>query len=331
MPSTIELNQADGVSGNISDEALCVGAEELLNERSGELANDVRSACLDAGFFFVDVSEGQRKTLEFALDQMQRFFALDDSDARKNRVRQSETNDFGWVPKYTEPAYQPGTVSSLEAYDFGRETVDAADDEVWPELHGFCNDLSACWREFSAIGEAALAVVSEAAGMQADFLPDNCNSQTLNTMRLLSYAPEDSIEASRDVGIAAHTDFECITLLYQTTPGLELRDVEGNWLDASVAAGRIVVLLDDMLERWTNGEFKATGHRVRRTTEHRYSIVFFVAVNDDLQISPLSQFTSESRPAKFAPIGQRQHIANEIERARQNAAAGVTPEVRDLS
>ncbi len=131
----------------------------------------------------------------------------------------------------------------------------------------------------------------------------------------MNYAPEPS-PTDQKVGIAAHTDFECITLLYQTAGGLELLDVNGRWLAAPVEDGRIVV----MLERWTNGVFKATGHRVRSTDEQRYSIVMFVAANEDMDIGPLQQFVTRDTPARYALISQEQHIENEIQRAKDNAA-----------
>ena len=122
------------------------------------------------------------------------------------------------------------------------------------------------------------------------------------------------------VGIAAHTDFECITLLYQTEPGLELFDARGRWVDAPVRNGRLVVLLGDMLERWTNGYLKATGHRVRDTRKQRFSIVMFVAANDDVTVAPLPRFISAENPARYGPVTQENHIDAEIRRARENAA-----------
>jgi len=160
--------------------------------------------------------------------------------------------------------------------------------------------------------------------MPAGYLVEHCSSHALSTMRLLHYAPEEAVTA-RDVGIAAHTDFECITLLYQTAPGLELLDVNGRWLDAPVRDGRIVVLLDDMLEHWTNGMFGATGHRVRSTAEQRFSIVLFIAANGDIEIEPLPQFVSANSPPRFPPVTQEQHLENEIRRAKENAARTAIP------
>ncbi len=137
-------------------------------------------------------------------------------------------------------------------------------------------------------------------------------------MRFLNYPPEQGAVREHEVGIAAHTDFECITLLYQTAPGLEVRSVNGEWLEAPAAPGRLIVLLGDMLERWTNGYLQATGHRVRRTSEKRFSIVMFIAANKGIRIRPLSRFVSPDRPVMYDPTEQAAHIEFEMTRARSH-------------
>ncbi len=57
-----------------------------------------------------------------------------------------------------------------------------------------------------------------------------------STMRLLNYpgAPkkQDSLLANLPVaGIAAHTDFECFTILHQSAPGLQIVGIDGEWVD----------------------------------------------------------------------------------------------------
>jgi len=93
---------------------------------------------------------------------------------------------------------------------------------------------------------------------------------------------------------------------------------DGNWYDVPGHDGRLIVMLDDMLERWTNGTFKATGHRVRNTGEQRFSIVMFFAVNDEEIIAPLENFISENRPAEYAAVRQRDHLQRELEKAALN-------------
>ena len=141
-------------------------------------------------------------------------------------------------------------------------------------------------------------------------------------MRLLHYPGGPEVSDPNEVGIAAHTDFECITLIYQGAPGLELTRPSGEWLDAPHSGGRIVVLLGDMLERWTNGYFRATGHRVRETAHQRFSIVMFIAANEGIEIRPLSKFVSARTPALYGPVTQAAHIEAEMRRSRENSAAG---------
>ncbi len=137
-------------------------------------------------------------------------------------------------------------------------------------------------------------------------------------MRLLNYPANDAPASGDNVGIAAHTDFECITLLVQNAPGLEIRTRTGQWFDAPSDTGQIVVLLGDMIERWTNGMFQATGHRVRNSNEKRMSIVMFLAVNDDVIVAPLPRFTSADCPPGYTPVGQREHLAAEVLQAERN-------------
>jgi isopenicillin N synthase-like dioxygenase len=87
------------------------------------------------------------------------------------------------------------------------------------------------------------------------------------------------------------------------------------------------VLLDDMLERWTNGLFKATGHRVRTTDEQRFSVVMFIAANDDIEIEPLPQFITSGASPAYSAITQGKHIDNEIARAKSNLAPGPSSEL----
>jgi len=319
LPSTIELDQSDPVVGQVAGSVPCISSDELIGGGCEHLVEVIRCACTETGFFYVDLASSQRNAIAATLFQMERFFSIADCDPRKQNARE-ENRDYGWVPKYSEPAYQPGTVSSLEAFDFGLANVGDTNMGIWPRLPGFRADLTDCWVEFTALSDALLEVVARAADMEPGFLFERCNSRALNTMRLLHYAADTAAGTDDEVGIAAHTDFECITLLYQTASGLELLDVNGRWLDAPARDGRIVVLLGDMLERWTNGEFKATGHRVCKTAEQRFSIVLFVAANEDIEIAPQPQFVAANVPACYTPITQAEHIENEVRRAKKNAA-----------
>ena len=321
MPDTSSLKQSDPVVGTVDASGPLFDAGDLTGARRDRIAPRVREACRHHGFFYVNLDVQQCEAVDRTLDSMRTFFAIPDTDERKQRVRRGD-NDSGWVPQFTEPAYQPGTVSSLEAFDCDRADIDGrAARDTWPQLEGFRQDVSTCWQTYTELAAGILDVLGRAVGISPDFFVHHCRTQELNTMRLLHYAAMAEAGTANQVGISAHTDFECITLLYQQAPGLELTAPDGSWFDAPHSGGRLVVLLGDMLERWTNGYLRATGHRVRQTAEQRFSIVMFVAVDEDVEVAPLSKFVTASSPALYAPIAQAEHIRNEMNRARGNSAA----------
>jgi isopenicillin N synthase-like dioxygenase len=186
---------------------------------------------------------------------------------------------------------------------------------VWPNLINFESDIRGCWERLSNIGDTVLESLALASGIEQGFLRNQCATRELSTMRLLHYSQNSAPNLEHNVGIAAHTDFECITLILQTAPGLELRTRSGEWIDALTERGHIVVLLGDMLERWTNGKLQATGHRVRNTETQRMSIVMFLAVNDGVEVKPLPDFMNDDAPVKYETIDQRRHLAAEIAQA----------------
>ena len=76
--------------------------------------------------------------------------------------------------------------------------------------------------------------------------------------------------------ISAHTDFEVLTLLFQSRPGLEIcpgKEIDGaasagaqlaeRWTPADPLPGAITCNLGDALQYWTDGRLRSTFHRVR--------------------------------------------------------------------
>ena len=74
----------------------------------------------------------------------------------------------------------------------------------------------------------------------------------------------------------AHTDFEVLTLLFQSAPGLEICPGAGvasaadaalaadcSWTDVDPLPGGITCNIGDALQYWTGGRLKSTYHRVR--------------------------------------------------------------------
>ncbi len=313
MSGTQQLNYRDRLTGPADAGIPVIDGRKLAAANWRELVPQALASAHDHGFLCLDLLPEHETTIQTTLGRAKAFFALPED--RKATVR-DKGSESGWTPSYEEPAYQPGTISNVESFDIELPLIQGTDDLHWPDVPGFRLAVTDCWHELAGLADVLLELLGRAAGLDPRLLAERCSEGTLNTMRLLHYPGGPPPSDPGEVGIAAHTDFECITLIYQTAPGLELRNVQGEWREAPAAPGRLIVLLDDMLERWTNGSFQATGHRVRRTLDERYSLVMFIAVNDGVEVEPLPAFVSADRPARYAPVRQGAHIEAEMARSR---------------
>lgn len=138
--------------------------------------------------------------------------------------------------------------------------------------------------------------------------------------RLIKYVasnnPTPLSENSEDqeIGLGAHTDYECFTLLLQdSTPGLEVLSPDNHWIQVAPVEGGIVVNVADFLMRWTNGLYKSTVHRVvNRTDKERYSVPLFFCINYDEVVETLPSCVSESNPSKYPPITAGKYVLNRL-------------------
>jgi len=286
------------------------------------LTDKVRRACQDPGFFYVHNSGVDNRMIRAALDAMREFFDIADDNPVKRAVHNANAGGMkGWGPMFGEPAYQKDTVAHVESFDIGQElgaeahAAPGIDPNIWPDLPEFRDTVLDYYAEITRLGRALSEVFSEMLGMEPEFINANSGKTAPRTMRLLHYPANNTPADSRNVGIAAHTDFECFTIMNQTAAGLELTDTGGEWCEAPSDIGTFTVILGDMMERFSNGFYKATGHRVVNTPWTRYSIVLFFAVDGAYRVEPLPGFINPANPSRYQAVTQDEHIERELARA----------------
>lgn len=110
-------------------------------------------------------------------------------------------------------------------------------------------------------------------------------------LRILHYPPLSTEIEPGAVRGAAHEDINLLTLLpAATAPGLEVKDVHGNWHAVSCDPGSIVVNVGDMLQMCTEYYYKSTTHRVVNPSDEqqfnsRYSMPLFLHAREDVRLS----------------------------------------------
>ncbi|KAH6913000.1 Clavaminate synthase-like protein [Coprinopsis sp. MPI-PUGE-AT-0042] len=135
-------------------------------------------------------------------------------------------------------------------------------------------------------------------------------------MRLLHYPPQDPTRIDhKEIGIGAHTDYECFTILWQDpSGGLQVQNTSGKWIDAVPITGTLVVNLGDQFARWTNNVFKSTPHRViNRSGKERYSIPVFFGTNYDVPLTPIHTCISPDSPPIFEVMTAGDYVKSRLD------------------
>ncbi|MDT8998535.1 2OG-Fe(II) oxygenase family protein [Paucibacter sp. APW11] len=85
--------------------------------------------------------------------------------------------------------------------------------------------------------------------------------QTL--LRVLRYPPLTGQEPAGSLRAAAHGDINLLTILPAANePGLQVQDMNGNWVDVPCDFGMLIINIGDMLEEASKGYYPSTQHRV---------------------------------------------------------------------
>lgn len=273
---------------------------------SNPTVDELRTIAQTVGFLYVTGHGVPQKLFDDLLAATKAFFALPMQQKMAVYIGKSR-NHRGYVPAGEEVFYG-GTTDLKEAFDLSIDLPNDPDylagnpligPNQWPELPGFKDAVRAYYEATLAFGRTLLRGFALAMGEDAHAFDDWVRKPP-SQLRLIHYPFNPD---ARDViGIGAHTDYECFTLLHPTAPGLEVMNGAGEWIDVPPIPGTYVINLGDMMELLTNGEFVATSHRVRRVQEERYSFPLFFAFDYHTKVAPLPRFVSDTRPARQALV-----------------------------
>ncbi len=287
-------------------------------------------AASEAGFFYLTGTGIAPVLFERLLAAARAFFALPAEEKMRCYIGLSRCHR-GYVPA-GEEVFSGGTTDRKESFDTGPDLP--ADDPdylagnpmlgptQWPAVPGFAAAVTGYYEAAMALGRRLLRALAVALGEPAGSF-DACMRKPPSQLRLIHY-PYDPGAADRP-GIGAHTDYELITLLRPTGPGLEVRNGAGEWIDVPPRAGALVVSVGDLLELWSNGYFTAATHRVRAVSAERYSFPLFCTVDYGTVISPLPRLVAPGetpRPSLVAGEHLFAQTAQTFTYLRQRLARG---------
>jgi isopenicillin N synthase-like dioxygenase len=184
----------------------------------------------------------------------------------------------------------------------------------WPKNPDFRKAVDRYYSEVGKCGADLLRAVAISLGQAENFFVDKY-SKPLQRLNIIHYPPHPANAAAEQFGGAAHTDYGCITLLWQDqNGGLQVQDrTTGEWLAARPVPGTIVINVGDLLERWSNKRFMSMPHRVVNTSgKERYSMATFFDPDFSAIADPLA-FGIGKDEALFPPITAGAHILGRVQ------------------
>lgn len=274
------------------------------------VADALGRAAREAGFLYVTGHGLDPALIADLLAAAQRYFAQPINSKLPSYIGRS-TNHSGYVPE-GEEVFPGGKIDRKEAYDIGLD-LPAGDERapmmgpnLWPHDEGFKSAAAAYYSAISGLARRLFGGFALALGLPQDAFEAHLTCPP-SQLRVIHYPFDPHAEPDQQ-GIGAHTDYEFFTLLHGTAPGLEVMNGEGRWIDCPPIPGAFVVNIGDMLEAWTNGEFVATSHRVRKVGEERYSFPFFATLDYWTIVEPHPAFVSPDRPARYPRLVSGDHL-----------------------
>jgi isopenicillin N synthase-like dioxygenase len=129
---------------------------------------------------------------------------------------------------------------------------------------------------------------------------------------LVFYPPQPPDVGDDQFGVAAHTDYGCLTLVCQDPiGGLQVQGRNGEWVIAHPVADTLVINIGDLMARWTNNQFKSTPHRViNRSGRERLSIAVFVDPDYETTVVPVCR---DGALPLYAPVTCGDYIVSRFD------------------
>ncbi|MEM7255914.1 MAG: 2OG-Fe(II) oxygenase family protein [Pseudomonadota bacterium] len=269
------------------------------------VAQALHRASQGLGFIYVRGHGIDDRTIELARTAAYDFFRSQESLKQQLLI---SAQHRGWLKPGQAKMDDDAKVDLKESFIWGYQDHNGAclqdhplrGENQWPE---FVPQLQACsmayFRAADEVARHLLRGFATGLDLQEDFFLQKA-STPLSRASYVYYPvqPEDCGE--QQFGVGPHTDFGVLTVLCQDdTGGLQVQDINGDWIHAPPIEGTLIVNVGDLLSRWTAGEYKSTPHRVVNTSgRERLSLVLAFDPDPDTVIdaSSIPGLTSKEPP-----------------------------------
>ena len=252
------------------------------------------------------------------------FFAL---PTEQKAVYTTTVGGYGWIPPGAEAnSYASGQASPPDLKETFASRLPAGEVATWntkqasmpwpAEVAGIEETVSSYLRTMQGLASTLLEMFGCALGLDESALTryamPPAASMNINHYPSMRVTGEPAPGQFR---IGPHTDFGVVTILDRQPGygGLQIRLLDGTWVDAPYVPGAYTINIGDLLARWTGDRWRSTPHRVlppsiEDADEDLVSLVYFFSANPLALIETLPV----GGPKTYAPIVAHEYIKSRL-------------------
>ena len=274
------------------------------NNKKENAVISLRNACRDIGFFYVTTDALKHNPMKDVITTVKEFFDL--PDEIKETANAINSTLFRGYQGVTSPSHSCAPKNKHEIMDIKESFAIGATGNASP-MHGdnqwppkcprlIKEKLQSHWKEMMELTMQVIRCLALSLGLEEEFFVTEMTDPTAQ-MVCLRYPPTPPATTIRGnqsmittTGCSAHTDCGFLTLLIQEqdTDPLQVKNRNGDWVDAPQIDGYVLCNLGDMAERWSNQYYRSSWHRVNvnTTSKARHSVPFFCNLNYGAVVDP---------------------------------------------
>lgn len=299
-----------------------------------QLGREIDKACCEVGFFAIANHGVDLDLLKALKEEATNFFSLPVAE-KLLTPRPAPHILRGYSPILEESLYSTIGVQNMEdlkeSFTFGNPDVDPDDPyyftptaieaghfvpNAWPNRPSkFGEIMVEFYREMNTLAENMHKIFALALGLEEDYFSQMIN-KPFSMARIINYPAQTIPPEANQIRAGEHTDYDNLTLLLaeEDSGGLQVRGLDGHWIDVPIPEDAFIVNIGDIMMRWTNDRWLSNRHRVvnpppeKASDSDRLSVVYFCEPNYDAVVECVPTCSTENRPAKYAPISAGDYV-----------------------
>ncbi|SFI54206.1 isopenicillin N synthase family dioxygenase [Halpernia frigidisoli] len=297
------------------DKIPSVNLQDFLSEdaeKKQKFVDEIGKAYEDIGFVALKGHFLDENLVSELYTEVKHFFQMPKEEKEKYEIPEIG-GQRGYISFGKEHAKGRSTGDLKEFWHFGqyvskdsKYAAEYPDNVEVLELPKFNSVGKEAYQMLEKTGVYVLRALALYIGLD-EFFFDKFAKDGNSILRPIHYPPITD-EPKDAVRAAAHGDINLITLLMGAQgKGLQVKNNEGEWIDAIAQPDELMINVGDMLSRLTNNKLKSTIHQVVNPPREmwgksRYSVPFFMHPVSDMPLNCLPECIDEDHPKLYEDI-----------------------------